>query len=282
MSKLNFSNSWRFSSPGKLPYEALEGFFELICKIAVQGDAKGVYEHFKKYFANASGKIPNISSSIGWAQSDLKDYMRHASENAPLFIEAFYSGCQMLNAKYDFAVPDVDKINAILYAADTGFELCPPNIIALSLTSTISVDSHVKSLNEETLEIIQQSLAESEDLLSQGKNRPALQEILWLLESISTEFSGLRTNDGTVHGKYFNKIVQDLRRMQKGRTMECVLVWIETLYGYLSSPTGGGIRHGAFLTEGVGTSREDARLFCNLIRSYISYLLSMHERMSEN
>ena len=33
------------------------------------------------------------------------------------------------------------------------------------------------------------------------------------------------------------------------------------------------------LTKGVRVSNNEARLFCNLIRSYLSYLLTEHERM---
>jgi hypothetical protein len=44
--------------------------------------------------------------------------------------------------------------------------------------------------------------------------------------------------------------------------------------------TGGGIRHGADLSAGIAVQPNEARLFCNLIRSYISYLIAQHERLS--
>ena len=78
--------------------------------------------------------------------------------------------------------------------------------------------------------------------------------------------------------KYFNKIVADLKGQNQGTLQHQVLSWMMTLHGYLSSPTGGGIRHGA----DVGTLRSlqlhEARLLCNLIRSYVDYLLAEHRR----
>ena len=60
-----------------------------------------------------------------------------------------------------------------------------------------------------------------------------------------------------------------------------MLTWVTTLHGYLSSPTGGGIRHGANLKAGIEIQPNEARLFCNLIRSYISFLMAEHERLSK-
>ena len=83
-----------------------------------------------------------------------------------------------------------------------------------------------------------------------------------------------------MQGKYFNKIAANLRSHHKGQTLDQVLTWVTTLHGYLSSPTGGGVRHGADLKAGVALRPNEARLFCNLIRSYITYLLTEHERLS--
>jgi hypothetical protein len=138
------------------------------------------------------------------------------------------------------------------------------------------------SLDEQAQEVIQQSLQQSEQFLSEGKNRQAVQEILWLLETVSTAFQGLETSAGTVQGKYFSKIAEDLRRHHKGKTLDQVLAWITTLYGYLSSPTGGAVRHGADLKVGIAMPPNEARLLCNLIRSYINFLMVEHERLSKS
>ena len=103
---------------------------------------------------------------------------------------------------------------------------------------------------------------------------------MWLLETVSTAFQGLDAGGGTVQGKYFNKIVADLRRHNQGTALDQILDWITTLHGFLSSPTGGGIRHGAHLKTGIVNRPNEARLFCNLIRSYITFLVTEHERLT--
>ena len=77
-----------------------------------------------------------------------------------------------------------------------------------------------------------------------------------------------------------NKIAEDLRRYQKGTTLSQVFSWITALHGYLSSPTGGGVRHGVDLRSGISVQPNEARLFCNLIRSYVSYLMAEHDRLN--
>jgi len=67
-------------------------------------------------------------------------------------------------------------------------------------------------------------LRQSEQLLSEGRDRQAVQEILWLLETVSTAFQGLDTGTGTIQGRYFNTIADDLRKQHKGKTLEQVLI----------------------------------------------------------
>jgi hypothetical protein len=279
---LQFDGAWRFDSPGAAPNRLIGGFSDLIGKIASQGsNRQSILEHFKTYFANAHGSASSWSSSESWAETDLDRQMEYASANEPLFIEAFYDACAALKAKHpEFGVPDVARINRVLFDCEAHYEIQPPNLISRRTREAIAVPARVASLDEQAQEIIQQSLKQSEQLLAEGRGRQAVQEILWLLETISTAFQGLDTEAGTVQGKYFNKIADDLRARQKGKTLDQVLSWVTTLHGYLSSPTGGGIRHGASLKSGIATQPEEALLFCNLIRSYISYLLAEHERLS--
>jgi hypothetical protein len=62
-----------------------------------------------------------------------------------------------------------------------------------------------------------------------------------------------------------------------------VLEWCTSLHGYLSSPTGGGIRHGSYiLRPDLNLQDHEARLFCNLIRSYIFFLIDEHARLTGN
>jgi hypothetical protein len=107
--------------------------------------------------------------------------------------------------------------------------------------------------------------------------------VLWLLETLSTAFQGIDTAAGTVQGKYFNKIIADLHARHAGKTLALVLEWCTSLHGYLSSPTGGGIRHGTYiLRPDLNIQDHEARLFCNLVRSYIFFLIDEHARLTGN
>jgi hypothetical protein len=277
---LKFSGTWRFHSPGAIAGGVSDDFFSLIGKVAAQGHRQRIFEHFKGHFANAVGATSSWSSSESWAESDLQRYMSDAATNAPLFIDAFYSACMTLSAGHpDFAIPDATMINAILAKHNAGYDIQPPDLIAQNPNVIIAVPEHVPSLDMQAQEVIKQSLKQSDEYLSRGQYRQAVQEILWLLETISTLFQGLSIGDGTVEGKYFNKIADELRRHQRGTSFKQVMNWATTLHGYLSSPTGGGVRHGANLRAGVAMQENEARLFCNLIRSYITFLMAEYERL---
>jgi hypothetical protein len=277
---LKYNGAWRFESPGSIPSGVIDDFSELIGKMATQGDLQTIFERFKSFFAGAAGTTSSWSSSASWAETDMHAYMQEAAANAPLFIEAFYDACESLR-KEDIAVPDAKIINRTLAKHETGYEIQPPNLIARDpAVGPIEVSDESPSLDRQAREIIQNSLSKSEQFLSGGHDRQAVQELLWLLETISTAFQGLNTGGGTVQGKYFNKIVGDLRTHNQGTTLDQVLAWITTLHGFLSSTTGGGIRHGTHLKTGVVTKPHEARLFCNLIRSYISFLIAEHARLT--
>jgi hypothetical protein len=209
--------------------------------------------------------------------------MSDAAANAPMFIEGFHDACESLQRAHpDYVVPDVAMINRILAKCDAGFQIHGRDLISLNAQKAIEVAEEPLSLDEQAQEIIQKSLKQSEQLLSEGRDRQAVQEILWLLETVATAFQGLDTGAGTIQGKYFNKIAEDLRKHHKGKILEQVFAWMTTLHGYLSSPTGGGIRHGTDLKSGIIIQPNEARLFCNLIRSYISYLMAEHARLTKS
>jgi hypothetical protein len=278
---LNFNGAWRFDSPGEIPQGVSNAFSDLIGRIAAQGDRQEILEHFKSYFGDACGTSTSWSSSASWAETDLYRYMQDAAKNAPLFVEAFYEACENLRTHHpELGLPDLARINRVLFENQAGYEIRPPDLIPLNPHVPIVVPEHAASLDEQAQEVIQRSLKDSEQLLAEGRNRQAVQEILWLMETVSTAFQGLDTDAGTVQGKYFNKIAANLRSHYKGQTLDQVLNWVTTLHGYLSSPTGGGVRHGADLKADVALRPNEARLFCNLIRSYITFLLTEHERLS--
>ena len=280
-SMLKFNGAWRFHSPGAIADGVQHDFFNLIRRIAAQGSRQRILETFKSHFANAMGSTSSWSSNESWSETDLYNHMNEAATNAPLFIEAFYDACTAVEKGHpDFTVPNCEIMNSVLAQHNAGYEVQPPNLLARNPNAPISIPKHVRSLDEEVQEIIQQSLRQSDEYMNLGKGRQAVQEILWLLETVSTIYEGVAIGDGTVQGKYFNKIAEDLRRHQRGTTFEQVMNWATTLHGYLSSPTGGGVRHGANLKAGVAMQQNEARLFCNLIRSYITFLLAEHERLT--
>lgn len=249
---LKFNGAWRFKSPGSIAGGVESEFSRMIGRIASQGDRQPILEHFKAYFAGAAGVSSSWSSSASWAETDLYNYMTHAAENAPLFIEAFYDACMTLQTAHpEIFVPDTTMINNVLAEHGAGYYIQPPDLVAQNPDTSIAVPERVRSVDEQAQDIIQKALKQSEDYLALGHYRQAVQEILWLLETVSTLFQDLAIGEETVQGKYFNKIADDLRRYQKGTTFEQVLVWATTLHGYLSSPTGGGIRHGASLRASI-------------------------------
>lgn len=141
------------------------------------------------------------------AESDLNNLIWQAADNAPLFIEAFYEGCEALRGD-DFTLPEAGRINRILADHQAGFEIRLPAIVAVGIHKPIPVPERYQSLDEQ------------------------------------------------------------------------VLTWLTTLHGYLSSPTGGGVRHGVDLKSGITINADEGRLYCNLIRSYVTFLMAEHERLS--
>lgn len=93
---LQFDTSWRFNSPGAVPREIAEAIWTLMGKVLSQTNAQETIEHFKRHFAGAAGEVAHVSSSRSWAISDLRTAFNEAALNAPLFLEAFYEGCQEL------------------------------------------------------------------------------------------------------------------------------------------------------------------------------------------
>lgn len=206
--------------------------------------------------------------------------MREAGENEALFIEAFYDAGEALkNLHEGIVVPDVNMINHVLNIHDAGYEVNPPQLVARRGQTPVEIEALPPSLDAQAQEKIQRSLKQSEEYLTAGNNRQAVQEILWLLETVSTAFQGLPVGEGTIQGKYFDKIADEQRLHRKGQVAEQAISWMKTLHGYLSSPTGGGVRHGATLTAEGELSPHEARLICNLIRSYLYFLLDEYNRI---
>ena len=287
---LKFPPEWRINPPKstsdctEIDRNTINDFMKLIRQTASQGTPKLYFEHFKSYYCRSNGESFYPSSSESWAETDLDTQMEIASSNPPIFIEAFYNACEALNLKNDGTyAPDTKIINKVLTENNVEFyiEFSDPPELRLRDNEAVLVEEPemAPSLPSQAMEILQKSLKRSDELLREGRGREAIQESLWLLETMSTAFNGIETETGTIEGKYFNDIVKELKRSNKGKTLNMVLGWVQGLHGYLSSPSGGGVRHGLDLKLGIDLNNNDARLFCNLIRSYMFYLLSEHKRL---
>lgn len=281
---LRFPGAWRFTPPadGKFINSAIPDALiwevgEVIDKIAGQGDRWWALEHFKSHFGNSTR-----SSSESWAESDLQSAMRYSAQTPPIFIESFVNGCESLRNRTDgWYAPDVPFVNKLLAKHNVGYVIRGEELLARENDGTsIPVPVETPKIAETNRNLIERSLHRSEELLIEGRSREAVQETLWLLETVATAFRGLETESGKVEGNYFNHIVRELRTKRSGTTLERVLDWVTAMHGYLSSPKGGGVRHGIDLKEGVSLDFHEARLFCNLTRSYILFLLKEYESIT--
>lgn len=283
---LQFDGSWRFSPPpdGRyhntaIPQTALGEFSRLIDRVTTQGNRWDILEHFKRAFSRAAGQAYMQSSSESWAETDMGYAMSQAAENAPMFLEAFFDACEVLLGRGLFA-PNAQMINEVCEQHDIGYVIDPPRLLLREgRVAPVPTPPRIATLAEQANELLQRSLNRSEELLNQGHPREAVQESLWVLETVTTAFRGVEFRGDTVEGRYFNQIVRELRRLAQGTTLDRVAEWSDAVHGYLSSPTGGGVRHGLDLNEGVQIGPNEGRLFCNLIRSFIGYLLAEHERI---
>ncbi len=268
---LQFDGSWRFSPPpdGRynntaIPQTALGEFSRLIDRVATQGNRWDILEHFKRAFSRAAGQAYMQSSSESWAETDLWSAMSMAAENAPMFLEAFFDACEALGGRGLFA-PNTQMINEVCERHDIGYAIDPPTLfLREGRVAPVPAPPRISTLAEQANELLQQSLNRSEGLLNQGRPREAVQESLWVLETVTTAFRGVDFSGDTVEGRYFNQIVRELRRLARGTTLDRVAEWSAAVHGYLSSPTG-GVRHGLDLNEGVQIDPNEGRLFCNLL-----------------
>ena len=174
-----------------------------------------------------------------------------------------------------------DTSDDVLASHDVPFRIDPPDLIPTGHdnAAVIPVPERPPTLAEQAVVVLQRSLARSEELLEQGHAREAVQEILFVLESVVTAFRGLDTEAGQIGSGYFNQIVRELRQRDARPALDRILNWLTTMHGYLSAPAGGGVRHGLDLNRGIEISHSEARLYCNLTRSYLSFLLAEHERL---
>lgn len=265
-----------------MPIDAIDSFISVINQIGFQRNRKAVLERFKQAFATV-GAIPYYQSSAErFVEEDLRTAMCAAANNAPLFIDAYDTIANQLRSSDPLlGVPDDAYINEILRQHRVRFEIARPFLAAVGEQTSIAVPERPPTLDEQASQLIVQTLQSSDDALSKGKPVEAVQAILWLLETVSTAFRDPGLSGGSIQQTYFNRIIRELRQKRGvGGHQDHILSCLLALHGYLSSPTGGGIRHGTDLLEGKALNLDEARLFCNLTRSYLIYLIAEHERLS--
>lgn len=267
---LSMPTAWRYGSPGAMGIEVVNAFNSLVHAIASQsGSSWDIFELFKGKFSGGY----SVSSNESWAISDLHKCMMAASNNAATFVSAFWDGCEQVNSEHpEIGLPDADVVNRIMFEHGLPFEVRPPALLPRNPQTPIAVQSSEKSVGERANELIHRSLDEADRLLLEQRPRQAVQEILWLLETVSTAFQGQESGAGTVEGKY--EIIRALRQNNRGNALSEALGWMTKMHGFLSSPGGGGVRHGTQLSVGISPSMKEAHLYCNLTRSYINYLLA--------
>jgi len=113
--------------------------------IAGQGEAREIYEHFKRHFSAAAGQEYVRSSDEGWASTDLSSDMQAASANTPLFLSAFYDGIEALGPSTPYDLPTLDDINNLCRRTGVGFEIQPPNIVPRHVVMSQAVSNVFKA-----------------------------------------------------------------------------------------------------------------------------------------
>ena len=225
---LVFDASWRFEAPpGKVPYELMNEFSTLIVRIATHRPGQSTLEHFKSYFAADAGTTSARSSDVGWAQSDLNSYMQQASLNVPLFIEAFFDGCEAFR-RQGVAVPDVRLINRLIAESEVPYRIDPPELVFTGQeVAPVAVQNATPSLDKQALEVLHNAISTSEQMLAEGKGRQAVQEILWVLETIATAFRGLDTDtlSANVRETRSTQRIRVGRRQRKRTCWDCEREW---------------------------------------------------------
>jgi len=181
------------------------------------------FELFKAKFTGGQSK----SSSESWASSDLHSAMMSASDYAPVFIRAFWDGCAQIQTTHpEIGLPDADVVNQILCEHEVPYEASQPAVLARHPQPHILVRTQQKSLSQRAHELIHAALDQADRLLVEQRPRQAVQEILWIFETVSRAFQGQESGSGTLEGKYFNEIIRDLRKRNCGSTLAETLRWM--------------------------------------------------------
>ncbi len=188
----------------------------------------------------------------------------------------------MLASHYDVLMTFLMSLtmNRVLSEQNTGFVIQPPNLISQDAQELINVSEEPLSLDQQAQEIIQQALAQSEKLCLKDMIGQPSRKFYGFSKLSPLPFRGSILTWGPFRGNtsirspmIYEGSIEEVRwrRFLTGSRLYTVIC---------PRPTGGGIRHGTDLKAGIATQPNEARLFCNLIRSYIGYLIAEHKRLS--
>ncbi len=282
---LTFDFAWALSPPPdgtyintSIPGDAVDEFFTFAKLTAQRGDPEEIYFIFRAEFSEAMGQPRYRSSSLYFAPGDAKLAMEEAASNAPVFIAAFYSACAEITRQFGSTnAPDVSTMNRLLEKHRIGYVIDPPKLRLRDIVDVVPV--HPTTLLQQAHEKFRNAIERSEGLLHENKGEEAVNHIWWLLESVSTAFAGVTMYGRKIEGDYFNVVMKNIQQAAGTNTLGTIARWLVALQGYLSGTDQGGIRHGRQLHL-EGLQAHDAALFCNLTRSYISYLLAEYERLT--
>jgi hypothetical protein len=284
---LNFDIAWELTPPqdgtyinSKVPSDALDQFFGIMKKTANRtDDPEEVYYIIRAEFSEAMGHPVYRSTSMYFAPDDARTAMERATENAPIFISAFYAACKKIKKQFGTkTAPGVPVINQLLTVHRLGYTIEPPNLVLRDQVEVIPV--RASAVLEQAQARFRDAIERSQRLLEENNGDEAVAQIWWLLESIVLSFAGRKINGQEIAGTYFNEVAKSLKRAAgDAAVMGVTSRWLESLQSYLSGPAEAGIRHGRHLHL-EGLRKHEAELFCNLTRSYISYLLAEYETLT--
>lgn len=278
---------WRFKSPGPASQAFRHALYSLLVQVTNQiADDRqrwGLVETLKQHFTSAIGEPHYTSTSYRWALSDLDTKMLECVDNAPLLIVTFVNACEQLQAvhKDEIQFPGAGLVNELMIEHGVGYVIVDQTLMVREADAPIAPLVAPLSLDETARELVSKTFQDVGRLLSTaGEERRAVAEMLWLLETFSTAFNGLESPDKPELGSYFNKVIGTLRSQRKGTPFDQIMVWLMGIHGYLSSPTGGGVRHGTDILNPRELGPGEAQLYVNLMSSYLHYLMGEYDRLA--
>lgn len=128
--RLQMASELRFPMGASTPLseKSLDDFLALISKVSGPQTRKHTVELFKRHFCNASGCSHSLSSSLEWAESDMKSWAKKTATDAPTFIAAIYDALEELH-QINATVPTVQHINQILRKNQDQYEIINGELI---------------------------------------------------------------------------------------------------------------------------------------------------------